>query len=216
MSDWHAQRQLRLRVLEALEDRVKGFRRREELWPLRVPADPVPLASVIDQAVPEDRGRFDPASLKSRTLLQLQWEDGSSWAAWVCVLPSGLKLYCDTGDDESRILASGGRNEGDESDRMFLALLAESGGSHFGMEMSGGAPSRVRSSIADRGFLVDLFVDLFEVTGAEETVHAQLAGSATHPPDVAPGGTDFRSAVERWLDQALRHAGRAAGMRDGV
>jgi len=37
-----ASRQLRLRVLEALEERVKQFLRREELWPLRVPRERVP------------------------------------------------------------------------------------------------------------------------------------------------------------------------------
>ena len=42
----HAARQLRVRVLEALEERVKQFLRREELWPLRVPRDPLVLGAV--------------------------------------------------------------------------------------------------------------------------------------------------------------------------
>ena len=91
------------------------------------------------------------------------------------MLPSKFKLFCDSSDDESRILASGGRNEGDESDRIFLELLAESAGEHFGIEMSGGAPVRVRTSIADRDFVVDLFLGLFEVAGIEADVRRALA-----------------------------------------
>ena len=45
------QRQLRTRVLEALEVRVKQFRRREELWPIRVPVEPVGLDEVIEEAL---------------------------------------------------------------------------------------------------------------------------------------------------------------------
>ena len=76
------------------------------------------------------------------------------------------------------MLASGGRNEGDESDRAFLELFAESAGGHFGIEMAGGAPRSVRSPM-DREFLVDRFVDLFEVTGSEDSLRAQLP----EPPD---------------------------------
>ena len=192
-----AQRQLRVRVLEALEVRIKQFRPREELWPLRVPREPVPLDQVVQRTIPEDRGRFDPVSLRSRTLLRCEWRDGSVWEAWVTVLPSGFKLYCDSSEEETRLLASGGRNEGEESDRIFLELLAESGGSHFGIEMSGGAPSRVRSSIADREFLTEMFVNLFEVTGAEESVREQIG-------DRQSSNGDFRDDVERWLSRALR------------
>lgn len=205
MAGSHAQRQLRVRVLEALDARVKGFRRREELWPLRVPPQPLLLESVVAQALGHERRAFDPASLRSRTLLQLEWEDGSLWTAWVCSLPSGLKLYCDTGHGETRILASGGRNEGDGSDRLFLERLTESGGAHFGMELSGEAPWHVRSGIQDRAFLADAFVDLFEVTGLEGSLREQLArrGLTTAPP-----AGDFRLAVEQWLQVAMRPAPR--------
>jgi hypothetical protein len=196
-----ARRQLRVRVLEALDERIKQFRPREELWPLRVPRDPVPLDEIIQRVIPEDRLRFDPVTLRSRTLLRCEWSDGSVWEAWVTVLPSGFKMYCDSSEEETRLLASGGHNEGDESDRIFLELLSESGGAHFGIEMSGGAPSRVRSSIADREFLVEIFVNLFEVTGEEDSVRDQLA----HLPSetASCGGNDFRSDVQRWLSQAL-------------
>jgi hypothetical protein len=195
-------RHLRLRVLEALEERIKQFRPREELWPLRIPHDPVPLDEIIQRAIPEDHLRFDVLSLRSRALLRLEWNDGSTWEAWVTVLPSGFKVYCDSSEEETRLLASGGRNEGDGSDRIFLELLSESGGRHFGIEMSGGAPSRVRSSIADRAFLVEIFVNLFEVTGTEDSVRDQIRDL---PEDSAgAGGIDFRSDVERWLDRALR------------
>jgi hypothetical protein len=200
-------RQQRVRALEALDERIKQFRRREELWPLRVPPEPIPLDEAIARAIPEDRRTFDEGTLRTRVLLRLDWADGSSWEAWMCVLPSGLKVYCDSGEEETRILASGGRNEGDETDRVFLQLLAESAGRHFGIEMSGGAPSRVRSSITDREFLIDLFVELFEVTGAEGSVREQLPHEGTA---AGADGHDFRADVEAWLERAMgpRRSGR--------
>jgi hypothetical protein len=198
-----SQRHLRLRVLGALERTVKQFRSREELWPLRVPHEPLSLDRVIDEALGDDRRSLDPASLRSRTLLHLEWRAGAAWDAWVVVLPSGVKLYCDTGDDESRILASGGRNEGDASDRLFLQLLSESGGEHFGIEMAD-APVHARSSIDDRAFLVDVFVNLFEVAGVEEAIRSDLAAGESKPADTDALGHDFRVDVERWLDCALR------------
>jgi hypothetical protein len=196
----YLRRQLRLRVLEALEGQIKQFRRREELWPLRIPPEPLLLRDVIDRAAPGDAGAFDPMTLRSRTLLALEWDDASVWEAWMIVLPSGFKVYCDSSDEETRLLASGGRNEGDESDRIFLTLLAESAGGHFGIEMSGGAPSRVRTSIADRAFLIDFFVELFERTGAEDSLRDQLPEA----PPRSPAPRDFRDDVERWLEQACR------------
>jgi hypothetical protein len=195
-------RHLRVRVLEALELAVKQFRPREELWPLRVPRQPVLLDRIIQRAIPVEHGLFDPSSLRSRTLLHLQWGDGAIWDAWMTVLPSGFKLYCDSNEDETRLLASGGRNEGDDSDRAFLGLLSESAGGHFGIEMSGGAPVRVRSSIDDRAFLIDVFVNLFEVTAAEDSLRAQLTERERLDAD-APG-TDFRADVEQWLGHALQ------------
>lgn len=204
-------RQLRLRVMDALERLGKQFRSREELWPLRVPREPVPLDEVIEQAVAGDNRSFDPIALRARTLLHMRWDDGSMWEAWVIVLPSGVKLYCDSSHgehDETRVLASGGPNAGDESDRLFLQLLSESGGEHFGLEMAGGAPSRVRSSIRDREFLVDVFVELFEVTSAEESVRAELTARGTQRlADSDPDGTDFKADVRHWLAQALESPG---------
>ena len=194
-----AARQQRVRVLEALESRIKQFRPREELWPLRVPNQPLLLEDVITEALGGEHRRFDPATLRSRTLLQLTWDDGSRWEAWVTVLPSKLKVFCDSSHDETRVLASGGKNEGDETDRLFLDLLAESGGRHFGLEMSGGAPARVRSSVADQDFLVDLFVNLFEGTEAEDSV---VSFAAQDPTDTSDG-SDFRTDVERWLKRVL-------------
>ena len=178
---------------------------------MRVPREPLALDEVIAQALPDDHREFDPVTLRSRTLLHLEWGPGephhradAEWDAWVIALPSGLKMYCDSDDQETRILASGGRNAGDDTDRLFLQLLSESAGQHFGIEMSGGAPSRVRSSITDREFLVDLFVNLFEVSNAEESVRQALAERETHPPGADARGTDFRSDVERWLEHVLR------------
>jgi hypothetical protein len=123
---------------------------------------------------------------------------------WVIVLPSGLKLFCDSGEEESRILASGGRNLGEESDRLLLQLLAESAGSHFGIEMSGGAPSRVRSCIADRTFLTDTFVDLFEGTSVETHIREQFPTGMTRTVHAdTTDGRDFRDEVVAWLDRVL-------------
>ncbi len=183
-------RQARVAALEALDRRVRQFRGREELWPLRIPSEPILMDEVIEEALGDAARRFDVESLRSRTLLALTWHDGASWSAWMIVLPSKTKLYCDSDGEETRILASGGRNEGDESDRVFLRLLAESGGHHFGIEMSGGAPSRVRSSIDDRAFLIEMFVELFEVTGTEESVREALGGKPTE---------DFQHEVAAWF-----------------
>ena len=187
------QRQLTARVLDALESRVKQFRRGEEFWPLRIPGEPLLLDDVIEEALGEDGGRFAAGTLRARTLLRLDWSDGAGWEAWVAVLPSKTKLYCDSDGQEMRVLASGGRNEGEENDRVFLQLLAETAGAAFGIEFSGGAPARVRSSISDRAFLVDFFVNLFEVTGAEESVRAAI------PSQSRDAGHDFQHDVDDWL-----------------
>jgi hypothetical protein len=200
-------RHLRLRVIEVLERRAKQFRTREELYPCRIPHEPVPFTEVIEAALPEDAHRFDPLRLRSRTLLHLGWDDGSSWEVWILMLPSGLKLFCDSGAEEPRILASGGRHASAETDRQFLTLLAESGGEHFGIEMSGDAPTVVRSSIPDREFLVDLFVELFEVTHNEASVRERVQHRRRPASDLQLSGAerhDFRTDVEAWLESALR------------
>ena len=85
-------RQARVAVFEALDRRVRQFRGREELWPLRIPSDPIVLDDVIEEALGDAAGGFDAASLRSRTLLELTWEDGVTWTAWMAVLPSKTKL----------------------------------------------------------------------------------------------------------------------------
>jgi hypothetical protein len=195
--------QLRVRVLEALEREVKQFRTREELYPLRVPREPVALDDVIAPVLGEEHRRFDLRTLRSRTVLHLAWDDGSAWDLWAIVLPSGLKLFCDTGEEETRILASGGRNLGDETDRLLLELLAESGGGHFGIELSGGAPARVRSSIPDRPFLVDIFVNLFEGTGIEDSIRGAWGTPGSARAADRHEGRDFRAEVSAWLDAVL-------------
>jgi hypothetical protein len=199
-------RQRRLRVLEELERRAKQFRTDEDLYPLRVPREPLPLDEVIDQALPGGEGRVDPLALRSRTLLELTWDDGSRWEVWVLMLPSGLKLFCDSGSEEARVLASGGRFASDETDRQFLRLLSESGGERFGLELHGDAPSGVRSSIADRETLIDMFVDLFEVAHMEPAVRRYLERAGPPVQDSARRG-DFRADVEHWLDRTLRAGG---------
>jgi hypothetical protein len=158
----------------------------------------VRLHDVVEEALGDSGARFDERTLRARTLLHLAWDDGAEWDAWAIALPSKAKLYCDTDDEETRVLASGGRNEGEESDRVFLQLLAESAGELFGIEMSGGAPARVRSSITDRDFLVEFFVNLFELTGAEASVRRAIEGSAR------AAGHDFQLDVEDWLALTLK------------
>jgi len=194
-----ASRHLRLRVLEALDQRVKQFRTREDLYPLRAPREPLVLEEVILHALNDDQVGFDHAALRSRTLLTLDWDD-ARWEAWVITLPSRVKLYCDSDAHETRILASGGPNAGTESDRLFLGLLSESAGEEFGIEMAGGAPTRVASSLDDREFLVDFFVNLFEVTHAEDSVRIVLPEAES----ALDGGIDFRHDVERWLRTVMR------------
>ena len=204
----HFQRQLRLRVLEALEDAAKQFRTREELFPIRIPREPIRLDDLVERALGDDHRSFDPASVRARTLLRLEWDDGSLWEAWVIMLPSQLRLFCDSGAEETRVLASGGRNAGDETDRQFLMLLSESAGETFGIEMAGGAPTRVRSSIADRAFLVDVFVNLFEVRAMESEIRRDLDERGMEPAtdalETSQDGTDFRVDVERWLEWVKR------------
>lgn len=190
-----ADRDRRVRVLQALERAIRQFRTREEIWPLRVPREPLLLEDVVRQALAEGFRTFDPHSLKSRSLLHLQWDDGSTWELWIIMLSSGIKLYCDSSHDESRVLASGRRDSEIETDRLFLELLAESAGETFGIEMSGGPPSRVRATI-ERAQLVGFFVHLFEVAGMEEDIRAAVHGRAP----------DFQTDVETWLN--ARSGGR--------
>ena len=186
----YTQRQNRVRALQGLDRRVKAFRTRDEVWPLYVPGEPVSMDDVLRREL--DGAAFDPLELRSRTLLWLAWPDGETWELWVITLPSGLKLYCDTGSDETRLLATGRRDSEVETDRLFLELLSESAGAHFGIEMAGPPPARVRSSI-DRDLLIDFFVSLFEVEQKEDEIR-----------QLVPRSDDFRNEVAHWLDRALK------------
>jgi hypothetical protein len=198
------QRHLRLRVLEALERWAKQFRSHEDLWPFRVPHDPLPLEDIILESLADEGGSLDTRALRARTVLRMDFHDGAAWEAWVVALPSGIMLYCDSDGEETRVLASAKRGNPLEADRFFLELLAESRGHHFGIEMSGTAPDRVRTSIGDRDFLVDVFVDLLEGTEAEHAIHERLRpkGETTKSRQTADG-TDFRADVEQWLTHTL-------------
>jgi hypothetical protein len=183
-----ADRQGRLRVLEALELRARQFRSRADSWPFRLPHEPLDLDAIVRRAL-DGEGSVDRDALRSRTVLEFGW--GSHvWELWVIALPSGILLYCDSDGDETRILASAKRGNPGEADGFFLERLAESRGELFGIEMSGPAPDRVRSSIGDRAFLADVFVEMFEGTTAEADI-------VTTPAD------DFRESVERWLERVL-------------
>lgn len=183
-------RQNRVRALQALDRRVKAFRTRDEVWPLYVPSEPVSMDDVLRRDL--DGALFDPLELRSRTLLWLAWSDGATWELWVIALPSGLKLYCDTGSDETRLLATGRRDSEIDTDRHVLELLSESAGDHFGIEMAGVLPSRVRSPI-DRELLIDFFVSLFEVEQMEDQIRS-----------LVPRSDDFRNEVAQWLERVSR------------
>ena len=129
--------------LEALERRVKQFRRREELWPLRVPSEPILLDDVVEEALGDERRRFDPARAQDRgRFCSSNGTPRQSGTSWMIALPSKTKVYFDSDGHETRVLASGGRNEGDENDRVFLQLLAETAG--------GGLRNRVRRAARRR------------------------------------------------------------------
>lgn len=173
-------RQARLKALDTLENRAKQFRGREAIWPFRVPNEPI---------------AFDPSPLQPRVVLRLEWPE-TIWELWAIALPSGILLYCDSDGHEARVLASVKRGNPSEADGFFLERLAESRGAFFGIEMTGPAPRRVRSSIGDREFLADVFVELFEDTEAGRVLGAECSV-------LGAGGTDFRDVVVRWLDRVL-------------
>jgi hypothetical protein len=188
-------RLLRAHVLEALDLRAKQFRSREDTYPFRVPHEPLPLHALIEEALAGDPERIGEDDIRSRFIISLHWHDGATWAAWVTTLPSGIHLYCDADAHETRVLGSLKRGSALEADHFFLELLAESRGHAFGIEMAGGVPDRIRASITDRGFLADVFVEMFEGTPEQAVIHA-----AGHP---AIEGIDFRADVALWLDRVL-------------
>ena len=190
-------RQQRVKVLESLELRARQFRSREGIWPFRVPHDPLDLHALVDRAL-DGEGQVDTDALRSRTVLELAW-DTHRWALWVLTLPTGILLYCDTDGDETRILASARRGNPAEADGFFLERLAESRGYAFGIEMAGPPPDRVRSSIGDRDFLADVFVELFEGADAETALSAASASTG----QAVDGHGDFRAVVVQWLDRVL-------------
>ena len=202
-----ASRQQRVRVLEALELRAKQFRSREGTWPFRVPHDPLDLDDIIHAAAADGERAVDTASLRTRTVLGFSWsaaepgDDGDSWDLWVIALPSGILMYCDSDGHETRILATAKRGNPGEADGFFLERLAESRGHLFGIQMAGAVPDRVRSSIGDRDFLADVFVELLEGTDAERALSAEC--SVLSAECSAPSANDFRTTVAIWLDRVL-------------
>lgn len=185
----------RARVLESLERRARQFRPREDTYPFRVPHEPLPLHALIDEALGDDGGHLDEDDLKSRSVISLHWHDGVEWTAWVITLPSGIHLYCDSDAHETRVLATLKRGSALEADHFFLELLAETAGHAFGIEMAGGVPDRIHTTITDRAFLTDIFVDIYEGTPSQAPIHA-----VEH---AAVNGMDFRADVALWLDRVL-------------
>ena len=68
--------------------------------------------------------------------------------------------------------------------------------------MAGPPPDRVRSSIGDREFLADVFVELYEGTDAEKSLTAMHSRNGA--PDAPPAvNGDFRGVVVEWLASVL-------------
>jgi hypothetical protein len=180
------ERQARLKALEALEERAKQFRGREEMWPFRAPREPLEI---------------DVADLDPRPVLRMEWAD-TLWQLWSVALPSGILIYGDSDGRESRVLASVKRGSPSEADGFFLERLAESRGRYFGIEMAGPPPERVRSySIGDREFLADVFVELFEGTAAQQALSTSFAPDLS--AEARSAKADFRTDVVNWLGRIL-------------
>ena len=78
-------RQARVAALEALDRRVRQFRGREELWPLRTPSEPILLDEVMEEALGDAARHVDVESLRSRTLLATRYVVTRHKGAWrVC------------------------------------------------------------------------------------------------------------------------------------
>ena len=184
-------RRRRALVLETLDARVKQFRSHEGSWPFRVPHEPLDLDALVETALADEPGHLPREAIKSRSVLRMAWASGETWELWAVTLSSGVHVYCDSGPHESRVLASAKRGNPSDADGFFLERLAESRGHLFGIEMAGAPPDRIRSSIGDRAFLADVFVELLEGTDAEGALGA------------GPGAPDFRAVVVRWLDGVL-------------
>jgi len=195
-------RQRRVLVLDALEQRARQFRSREDSWPFRMPHEPLDLDEIVGAALGNDGGSIPHESLRSRAVLRMEWPAGDLWELWVVTLASGLHLYCDGDGRESRVLASAKRGSPSEADGFFLERLAESHGHLFGIEMAGPPPVRVKSSIGDREFLADFFVELFEGTDAESRLRADVRVKADFRSK-AEATDDFRATVVQWLGQVL-------------
>jgi hypothetical protein len=195
-------RQLRVQVMEALERQVKQFRRQEDIWPFRVPHEPLDLEALIDNVLMDSDGTISADDLRSRYVLSMYWPDGHAWESWAVTLPSGIHVHCDTNGLEHRLLSSIKRGSALEADRFFLELLSESHGAAFGIQMGAAAPSRVKTPMDDRDFLADVFVDLLEGTPAGR--------------DIESDSGDFRVDVVHWLDEVLTappSSGRARRIR---
>jgi AcrR family transcriptional regulator len=189
-----AERQSRLRVLDVLEQRAKQFRSRDDSWPFRMPHEPLDLRQLIEDALGEGAAPLRPEALRTRSVLRLEWDDGGVWEVWAVTLPSGLHVYCDGDRHETRVLASARRGNPGDADGFLLERLAESRGHLFGIEMDGAPPARVKTSIGDRAFLADVFVELFEGTAAEAALGEARRSAA---------GGDFRNLVVGWLERVL-------------
>jgi hypothetical protein len=154
-------------------------------------------APLGDEAQRFDVSTFARARFFARLARRQQWN------AWVIMLPSQLRLFCDASaingarrDPDPRPAPAGNARQ---TDRQFLHS-GRVGRDTFGIEMSG---RRRRTCALDRRpwFLVDIFVPV-----RSPEMEAEIS-TTSELEDEPSGGTsrrrrswrDFRVDIERWL-----------------
>ena len=114
----YADRQNRVRVLRALEERSSSSGRGRR----SAPASPSRACRRRCSHRPHHRRAvFAPLSLRSRTRLWLEWPDGATWELGDRP-PVRLKLYCDYGGCVRRVCWNGRRDSEIETDRLLLGF----------------------------------------------------------------------------------------------
>ncbi len=167
----HYERQLRLRVLEALELSAKQFRTREELFPIRIPREPsgstnsssAPSATTAQRSI-RPRCARAPCFASSGTM-GARGTRGSS----CCHLSCGSSATTWRGMKNARARLRRAKRRRRNRPAVPHPPLGI-GGRDLRHRDGGRRSDRVRSSIADRAFLVDVFVNLFEVRAMEAAI----------------------------------------------
>jgi len=152
------------------------FTPRPGLEPFRLPVSPRCLSDLFP-AFDEDEDGLDYGEILARlhpqALLDLDWSScglSSCWGAFFAVLRDRRRLYFDGSNATGpQMLAVAPPDFTRATGLLFLDLLAGSNGETFGTGVISGAPSGVDCDrIPSRAFMVDLFLQLFDASGAWE------------------------------------------------